>query len=123
MTHNIIRLADFHVAGNFIELRIPWGLLMVTDPSSRTVYWKRGSQSTRQTDGFRFVAFSLKPEGKGFQAAKTGKDHNAADMLPSAMDPQIIPGYTWKAWNVPLYHLYEKKSLGIYRRYLSEIKP
>ena len=34
-------LADFHVAGNLIELRIPWGLLMVTNEVKR---WMRDSR-------------------------------------------------------------------------------
>ena len=116
-------LADFHVSDKLIELRIPWGLIMITDPSSKTVYWKRGDKITRQTDGLRFVAFSYKPEGTGFMAMRTGKEHNAADMLPRVMESKIIRTYSWKGWNVPLYHLYEKKSLSIYRRYLSEVKP
>jgi len=114
-------LADFHVAGNLIELRIPWGLIMVTDPSSRTVYWKRGDQPTRITEGFRFVAFSFKPSPTGYAAVKTGKGDNTADRLPRVMELQVISPYAWNGWNVPLYHFYEKKSLAIYRRYLKEI--
>jgi len=114
-------LADFYVADKMIELRIPWGLIMVTDPSSRTVYWKQGDQTTRQTDGIRFVAFSYKPDADGLSAKKTGKAHNATDMLPRVMQPQIIRTYAWNGWNVPLYHFYEKKSLAVYRQYLTEI--
>ncbi len=114
-------LADFHVAGNLIELRIPWGLLMVTDPSSRTVYWKQGGKLTCQTEGFRFLAFSLKPEGRGFMAAATGKSHNATDILPRVMERHVIRTYAWKEWNVPLYHFYEKRSLTIYKNYLAEL--
>ena len=114
-------LADFYLSDKMIELRIPWGLIMVTDPSSKTVYWKQGDQTTRQTDGIRFVAYSYKPEANGLSAKKTGKAHNATDMLPRVMLPQVIRTYDWKGWNVPLYHLYEKKSLAIYRQYLTEI--
>ena len=114
-------LADFYLSDKMIELRIPWGLIMVTDPSSKTVYWKQGNQTTRQTDGIRFVAFSYKPDANGLSAKKTGKAHNATDMLPRVMQSRIIRTYTWNGWNVPLYHFYEKKSLAIYRQYLTEI--
>jgi hypothetical protein len=116
-------LSDFYVSDKMIELRIPWGLIMVTDPSSRTVYWKQGNQTTRQTDGIRFVAFSYKPDEKGLLAKSTGKGNNATDMMPRVMQPQIIRTYAWTGWNVPLYHLYEKKSLATYRQYLLEIHP
>lgn len=114
-------LADFYVSGRMIELRIPWGLIMFTDPSSRTVYWQQGDQLTRTTDGIRFVSFSYKPDAKGFTAKKTGKSHNATDMLPRVLEPNTIRTYAWNGWNVPLYHFYEKKSLAIYRQYLTEI--
>ncbi len=56
-------LADWYAdtAAGLIELRIPWGLLNVTDPSSRTVLHDGGEQrsgefGTAVTDGFRFGA-------------------------------------------------------------------
>jgi len=49
----------------------------------------------------------------------TGEGRNAADTLPRAMEPHVIPTYAWKGWDLPLYHLYEKKSLAIYKRYLA----
>ena len=114
-------LADFYVSDRMIELRIPWGLIMVTDPSSRTVYWRQSDQTTRITDGIRLVSFSYKPETKGFRAKKTERTHNATDMLPRVLEPNTIRTYAWNGWNVPLYHFYEKKSLAIYRQYLMEI--
>lgn len=116
-------LADFHVTGNLIELRLAWGLLMVTDPSSRAVYWKQGEQWTRQTEGLRFVAYSFKPSGRGWTAEPTGRADNATDRLPGVMEPRMIRPYAWRTWNVPLFHFYEKKSLAVYRRYLKEIAP
>ena len=117
-----LSLSDFHVAGNLIELRLPWGLLMVTDPSSQTVYWKRGRQITRQTEGLRFLAASYKPEERGLSAVQTGGIDNATDRLPRVLESRMIRTYSWPGWNVPLYHLYEKKSLAVYRRYLMEIQ-
>lgn len=114
-------LADFYVSGNMIELRIPWGLIMVTDPSSKTIFWRQGNHTTRQTDGVRFVVFSYKPSKKALVAMETGKLHNATDMLPRVMLRQTIRTYAWEGWEVPLFHFYEKKSLAVYSRYLSEI--
>jgi tetratricopeptide (TPR) repeat protein len=57
-------LADWYVdrVARFIEVRIPWALVNVTDPSSRRVmtrYRGGGRFDTAVTDGFRFVLVAL----------------------------------------------------------------
>src|SRR5256886_16182632 len=57
-------LADWYVdrAAGLVELRIAWGLLNVTDPSSRHVmvrYRRNGTFETAVTDGFRFDVAAL----------------------------------------------------------------
>lgn len=85
-------LADwyFERAAGLVEVRIPWGLLNVTDPSSRQVLTSispRGGFQTDSTPGFRFAVAAV--------ARKTGSLHAwlPADTL-----------YTWPTWEVPVSH-------------------
>jgi hypothetical protein len=85
-------LADWYVdrAVGLIEVRLPWGLLNVTDPSSRTVLAavrERGVVETRPTDGFRFVV-----------VARRRRDDRIVAFLPAAAT------YTWPAWEQPRWH-------------------
>jgi hypothetical protein len=93
-------LSDWYVdrrtgPGRLIEVRLPWALLNVTDPSSRTVLTgirEGGPQvggvvSTTTTDGFRFVVAGLS---------------RANDRITA-----YLPGdstYVWPTWEEPSWH-------------------
>lgn len=89
-----------------VELRIPWLLLNVKDPSLHEVMgdmWKGTLSASEKTDGFAIAAFTYKEAGK-----KVG------DSLPVAEDG-VIPlqktkKYRWDEWNEPLYHERLKQS-------------
>jgi hypothetical protein len=72
-----------------IEVRIPWGMLHVTDPSSHLVLFghDRGMPAAVRTDGFRFVVASYDPRepGRGMQWPRVG-------------DP-AGPLFTWRPWD------------------------
>jgi len=78
------------------ELRIPWGLLNVTDPSSRRVVHQPDVHGppidTTVTDGFVFCA----------AAAREG-DPKSSDARPRAGEP--APVYAWPTWETPKYRL------------------
>jgi hypothetical protein len=112
-------LADFHVTGSIIEIRIPWGLVNFTDPGSRTVLWQDGKGKARITDGIRCVAVSFKPEEGFLYARDTGLGDNATDTLPASLVPENISKYSWDGWNVPLYHTYLKQSYHLFRKTLA----
>ncbi|HEX4560774.1 MAG TPA: tetratricopeptide repeat protein [Gemmatimonadales bacterium] len=83
-------LSDWYVDRNegLIEVRIPWGLLNVTDPSSRRVLTRISTHlgfETDTTSGFRFGLARLSASGEA--------DH-------------LAPGtaYRWPAWEVPVSH-------------------
>ena len=85
-------LADWFVdrAAGLVEVRVPWGLLNVTDPSSRTVLTaihEGGVILTGPTDGFRFVVAGL----------SRGDNHVVA-WLPAGAT------YTWPTWEEPQWH-------------------
>jgi len=73
-----------------VEVRVPWGLLNVTDPSSRTVLARvrdPGPFPTAVTDGFRFEVVALARDGA------TVRTRLPAGRL-----------YTWPTWDAPVFH-------------------
>ncbi len=114
-------LSDFSMHKNMLELRIPWGLINITDPSSRRVLWMDKGGKTRGTEGIRILAASYKPERGLLHAADTGGKQNIADTLPQSMTRDAVRAYTWEEYDTPLYHTYLKESYRAYKKILSEI--
>jgi tetratricopeptide (TPR) repeat protein len=93
-------LADWYAdtATGTIEIRIPWGMLHVLDPSSRTVLF--GSRNGKDpagvvTEGFRFVVQSYDPSSSSA----------AGDILPRGSSGFSLPPlWTWQAWETPRWH-------------------
>lgn len=94
-------LADWYAdaARGTIELRLPWGMLHVLDPSSRSVLF--GSpQATYPagvtTDGFRFVVASYDP----------ARPTTLGDRLPRGAGNAIgaPPTWTWPPWETPRWY-------------------
>jgi hypothetical protein len=85
-------LADWYVdrPAQLVEIRLPWGLLNVTDPSSRRVLRRIVAPETFEvavTDGFRFGVAAV---AQGGGAARL--------WLP----PHST--YAWPTWDAPLWH-------------------
>ncbi len=114
-------LADFHVEGGRVEIRIPWCQLNFTDPSSRTVLWKSGAEEFRTTEGIRAVAFSYCPRKNSLTARSTGGRTNVTDSLPKRLVRENIPLYSWDRWETPVYHMYLKRSCQVYKDALAAI--
>ena len=95
-------LADWFAdpASGVIEVRIPWGMLQVVDPSMRSVLTGNtpdGYVSGSATDGFRFVVESYDPT----------KPRAGGDTLPRGPGTARfadIPTWTWPTWEVPQWH-------------------
>ncbi len=89
-------LADWYAdpRTGVIEARIPWGMLHVTDPSSRLVLsgMEEGGTgpASSETEGFRFVVQSYDPRSPGSGGALLG--------CGSPLK------WTWKTWEVPTFH-------------------
>src|SRR5207249_5032287 len=92
-------LADWRagVGANLIEIRLAWGLLNVTDPSSRCVLHddpdNSGNLGCVETAGFRFYAAAVRPEGPA--GGPTPIAARLADRLP--------PGDLSKPSDLPMY--------------------
>ena len=107
-------LADWFAdsASGVIEVRLPWGMLQVVDPSTRSVLFGNkvaGEAIGATTDGFRFVAESYDPA-----SPQGGADHLPRGKLASGFaDP---PTWTWPTWESPQWHSELKPLFGAMRR-------
>jgi hypothetical protein len=106
----------------FIEARIPWGLLNVTDPSARRVIDDParklpGPVGTGITPGFRFVfaAFKAdKPLWDGGGILRLTLPAAERDRIP------MPPLFTWSTWEQPTFHRFRKQSFTIYQKALAD---
>ncbi len=122
----------YSVEEGTIEIRIPWTLLHVTDPSQRMVV-------DDYVDGVKNAATELQigqtPEIAVVVAALGGvgeAENVVVDTLPRAkkLGGAIVipaagaPTHTWAMWNSnPRYRMYRKQSFGIVQEGLSAIVP
>ena len=97
-------LADWYAdpTTRTIEIRLPWGLLHVLDPSSHQVLFgepRRREPAGRTTTGFRFVVQSFDP-----RTAAVG------DRLPRGAADGFAPPATWRwqGWEAPRWHVARK---------------
>lgn len=107
--------ADVATGDGFFEVRIPWALLNVTDPSSRSVIHSveagREKIGVIRTPGFRIYAFS-------FSANEEGR-MELVDEIPSG--EKAAPIYAWSTWERPEYALQPKKGLDLVKEAMAEL--
>lgn len=86
-------------ASGVIEVRLPWGMLQVVDPSTRSVLVGNDAAGVAigaPTDGFRFVVESYDPA-----KPQAGADHLPRGTVSGFANP---PTWTWSTWEVPQWH-------------------
>lgn len=112
-------IADWYydAASGMLQLRLPWSLINVSDPSSRRVLFesdlpraldpREGEPESRltgvETAGFRFAAVVLRP---GPDLVGTLPRLDAYGNWPLA----AFPVWTWAGWEEPTWHEYLKPS-------------
>jgi hypothetical protein len=93
--------ADITTGPGMLEMRIPWGLLNVSDPSSRRVIHSEGygreEIGTTGTTGFRIYVVSWDPG-----SSRPG----VADAIPRT--GRTAPLYRWPAWETPEFTIEPK---------------
>jgi hypothetical protein len=112
-------LADWFAnpATGMIEIRIPWAMLQLVDPSTRSVLSGNtidGYVSGTTTDGFRFVVESYDPS----------KPRSGGDTLPrgaGATRFADIPTWSWSTWETPEWHAEIKPLFGTMQRAFAAI--
>jgi hypothetical protein len=111
-------LADWFAdpASGVIEVRLPWGMLQVIDPSTRSVLFGNtavGEGIGATSDGFRFVVESYDPA-----KPKGGADHLPRGAPTGFADP---PTWTWPTWESPQWHSEIKPVFSAMKRTFAEI--
>lgn len=104
-------LADYMIneKEGIIEIRIPWMLLNVKDPSQKEVIgniFKDGLDAKTKIDGIKAGVLLVQPNGKVAEAIPMLKH----DKMPN------MKIYSWKTWNQPKYEERLKKSYDIVKR-------
>jgi hypothetical protein len=104
---------DIAVGEGVIEIRIPWSLLNVSDPSSRLVLngiSRSENSEASATDGFRFYVYSFN---------RAAKRKPLQDQLPGRW--RTAPLFAWKGWDEPKYKLELKESAQDIARMMKEL--
>ena len=104
-------IADWH---NAIEVRVPWNLINVTDPSSRHVaHEPRGTKrvrgvGTRQVDAIRMVAAAQDSAG-------------AWQVWPASQQRADAASFTWPTWDEPRYRVRRRPVFEAMRTVFNEL--
>ncbi len=122
--YDSLAMWNANVKTNMIDLRIPWALVGVTDPSSFQVFaglQRDGTVETADTPGFTFVVFSYRPREAARMRPVMEQGHLVADALPGMAGPTSVLGaalkpYRWVGWDKPQYSLRLKASYAIVQR-------
>ena len=120
-------LAEWHanVQTNTIDLRIPWNLLNVTDPSSLKIFagtQEDGTVLTADTPGFVLAAFSFRPSAQSERGRSImAQNLPVVDALPGMTGPRTMENsalkeFRWAGWDSPRYNLRPKDSIAILRK-------
>ena len=102
----------------FLEARIPWGLLNVTDPSSRRVVRDADPPTdevgTVVTEGFRLALLRFRVDGSRLQLT---------DSLPKVEQGglPIPPLFTWPTWEKPTFHRVRKQGFDLVKACLRNL--
>lgn len=114
-------LADFFYSeeNNFLEIRIPWNLLNVSDPSQLQIIYSKDEKKI--TDGLRIMVASYKPLSRDdSNASELQYETNITDMLPQNLSD--IKYYKWQGWDFPKYIVRPKKSYFTMKEVYENIK-
>lgn len=104
-------LADFHVNRDkaMIELRLPWSLLNIKDPSTREIQgdvWTGGMSSSSTIDGIDIAVITYKPgaDGNAEPLESASGTIRAADSFPGTdLGGRLgrMSRYQWEPWTIP----------------------
>nr|WP_217563450.1 hypothetical protein [Halalkaliarchaeum desulfuricum] len=108
-------LADVYVAteADAIEIRLPWLLLNIADPSSRLALANLWDGSVDQYEPFESisVAAGTYAPNTDRQARSIPGQTNLSHAVPAVTDGELITeAYTWEPWTQPTYEERRKES-------------
>jgi hypothetical protein len=94
-----------------LQLRLPWGMLNVADPSSRRVLWERKEGAAGETSTFGGATHTtgVPTDGFRFGVVAIGPGPMVTGTLPG-LDPYgnwtgaTLPLWDWAPWEEPTWH-------------------
>jgi hypothetical protein len=126
-TDNTVATWTCDFANKAFVFRLPWALLLVTDPSSHQVLSTavRGPVfATTNTSGLQAFALSFHP-GEAIQFQLPFGRIPVADSLPASDDKgqvKNVATYTWAGWNAVVVTGRPKASYGAMQKVFREMK-
>lgn len=109
-TEDTTTLADWYhdASAGLIEIRVPWGLLNVTDPSTRTVLFDDPARAREDPDAGDFGTATTDGVRVGAVLYRKGDRPRAVATLPgrsgNAWSRAAFRTYTWTPWEEPRSH-------------------
>ncbi|MCU4742792.1 hypothetical protein [Natronoglomus mannanivorans] len=101
---------------NLVEIRLPWLLVNVRDPSQREVIadlWEDGLSESVSIDGISASAVTFDPTGESTAESQP----NITDSIPDLDDGRLPIGdgtrFSWETWDEPTYNERLKPSYDI----------
>ena len=118
-------LADVYVdrAGDAIELRVPWLLLNVADPSTRLAlgdFWANDEITFEEFDAISIGAATYAPDTEGMARTVDGPT-NLVHAAPGIANGRLqTADYTWETWRIPEYEERRKESYSVLQQTFRE---
>ena len=119
-------LADFSFKQGNLEIRIPWQLLNIMDPSTRTAMADLYSNKGRKVESnfLKDETFMNFERGNVIRAQTIDGLHIGATIVKQGKNADTTIGmgyYSWKPWTLPTYHERLKKSYPILQKKFQEL--
>lgn len=107
-------LSDWYYdrGAGLLELRLPWMLLNVSDPSSATILYEQAIQpefGTVRATGFHFGVLAYRPGSRPTASGALPRLRAGRWRVPD------FPAWLWKTWQIPHYHEGAKPVIGAMR--------
>lgn len=98
-----------------VELRIPWQLLNMKDPSTRQAMgdiWQEGLEAKTIIPGIRMAVLTHRPDSTKSADEVGGSDlvYSSAGITGGEIKLKDMAEYAWNTWEVPTYHERLKQS-------------
>ncbi|MGG1684597.1 hypothetical protein [Pseudalkalibacillus sp. NRS-1564] len=118
-------LSDFIVKNNSIEIRLPWALFNIKDPSDKEMMgdmWNGGLTSSKKTDGFKVGVVMYEGDSKGSDLSISSITESMPSIDNGNLSVNQFYKFTWDKWNEPDYHERLKQSYYIMQDEFSRYK-
>lgn len=102
--------------GHVVEVRIPWQLLNVKDPSTREIMgdiWNGGLESSETVTGMRMAVVTYRPSANADEVGGADLSYATAAPTDGVIKSNDMYEYEWDTWEFPTFHERLKKSYGI----------